>query len=204
MFRRLLVSALLVLGVILAGAASAQTEQAQADQQKMMAEYMKLMAPGPSHDYFKGFVGKWNVKTTAWMSPGAEPAVTEGRSESELLLSGRFLMTKFSGTMMGQPFEGVQIDGYDNMKKTYMTLWVDNWSTGFYFLEGNRDTTTGALTMTADWPDPMTGASMKVRSVTTWKSPDEYVYEMYMTAPGGEEYKSLQNVMTKGKTEKSK
>jgi len=203
MSRRLLLSSFAVLLAVSCCVVATVAEETQADQQKQMEEYMKLMAPGAHHDFFKDFVGKWNVKTTAWMAPGAAPTVTDGRSESELLLGGRFLMTKFSSTMMGQPFEGVQIDGYDNQKKTYMTLWLDNWGTGFYFLEGNRDTTTGALTMTADWPDPMTGASMKVRSVTTWTSPDEYVYEMYMIPAGGKEFKSMENVMTRKKEGKS-
>lgn len=204
MSRRLLLSVLVALCVVLCGSAAAVAEEAQADQQKMMEEYMKLMAPGPNHDYFKDFVGKWDVKTTAWMAPGAEPMVTDGHSESELVLGGRFLMTRFSGTMFGQPFEGVQIDGYDNLKKKYGTLWLDNWSTGFYSLEGERDTTTGVLTMTADWPDPMSGSSVKVRGVTTWKSADEYVYEMYMTPSGAQEFKSMQNVMTRKKEEKAK
>ncbi len=204
MSRRLLLFALLVLSIVWVAAASAETEQTQADQQKMMQEYIKLMAPGPSHDYFKGFVGKWDVTTTAWMAPGAPPTTSKGSSESALVLDGRFLMTKFKGAMFGMPFEGMQVDGYDNMKKKYVTWWIDNSSTGFYFLEGERDTTTGVLTMKADWPDPMSGSSVGVRAVTTWKNPDEYVYEMYMTPPGGKEIKSLENVMTRTKEGKSK
>jgi len=204
MSRRLLLSALVVLCAVSFSGAPGLADETQADQQKMMETYMKLMAPGPNHDYFKDFVGTWDVKTTAWMAPGAEPMVTDGRSESQLILGGRFLMTRFSGTMFGQPFEGVQIDGYDNLKNKYGTLWLDNSGTGFYFLEGERDTTTGVLTMTADWPDPMSGASVGVRGVTTWKGKDEYVYEMYMTPPGGKEFKSMQNVMTRKKEEKAK
>jgi hypothetical protein len=199
MSRRLLLAALIVLCTVSGSAVTALAEEPQADQQKMMEEYMKLMAPGANHDYFKDFVGKWDVKSTAWMMPGAEPGVSQSSSESTLLLGGRFLMTKFSGTMFGQPFEGVQIDGYDNLKKKYVTVWVDNSSTGFYFMEGTRDTTTGVLTETADWPDPMSGASVKVRGVTTRKSADEYVYEMYITPLGGKEFKSFENKMTRKK-----
>jgi len=204
MSRRLLLSALLVLCTVSTCAAAAATEQAQADQQKMMAEYMKLLALGPNHDYFKQFVGKWDVTTTAWMTPGAEPAVSRNVSEATLILGGRFLMTKFSGNIFGQAFEGLQIDGYDNLTKKYVTFWIDNSSTGFYFLDGSRDTTTGVLTETANWPDPMSGASVGVRGVTTRKSADEYVYEMYMTPPGGREFKSMENVMTRKKAEKAK
>jgi hypothetical protein len=203
MLRRLLLLALLVLCTVSAGAAAAAAEQAQGDQQKMMEEYRKLLALGPNHDYFKQFVGEWDVKTTTWMTPGAEPAISQNASDATLILGRRFLMTRFSGSIFGQAFEGLQIDGYDNLTKKYLTFWIDNSSTGFYFLDGSRDTTTGVLTETANWPDPMSGASVGVRGVTTWKSADEYVYEMYMTPPGGKEFKSMENVMTRKKAEKS-
>lgn len=204
MSRKLLLVAFVVLCTASFSAVAVPAEEPQADQQKMMQEYMKLMSPGPPHDYFKGMVGKWDVVTTAWMTPGAEPAVSKGTSESTLIMGGRFLMSNFTGTMFGQPFEGIQIDGYDNFKKKYVMLWVDNSNTGFYFLEGTRDTTTGVLTETGEWPDPMTGGSVGVRTTSMRMSPDEYVFEMYMTPPGGKEFKSMENKMTRMKEEEAK
>jgi predicted metal-binding membrane protein len=96
MSRRLLLSALVVLCSVSFSGAPGLADETQTDQQKMMETYMKLMAIGPNHDYFKDFVGMWDVKTTAWMAPGTEPMVTDGRSESELILGGRFLATRFS------------------------------------------------------------------------------------------------------------
>ena len=108
-------------------------------------------------------------------------------------------MMKFTGTMFGQPFEGLEIVGYDNLKKKYVTFWIDNQSTGFYLTEGTRDTLTHVETETGDWPDPMTGSSIKVRSVTKFLSKDEYVYELYMISPDGKEFKSLENRSTRKK-----
>ncbi len=31
---------------------------------------------------------------------------------------------------MGMPFEGMGIDGYDNLAKQYVSTWVDNMGTG--------------------------------------------------------------------------
>ena len=171
----------------------------QEDQQKMMQEYMKMMAPNENHAYFNGLVGKWDVKTTAWMAPGQEPVVSQSSCEASLLLGGRFLMMKFAGTMFGQSFEGVEIVGYDNFKKKYVTFWIDNQSTGFYLTEGTRDTTTHVETETGDWPDPMSGSMIKVRSITKFVNKDEYVYELYMTPPGAKEFKSLENRSTRKK-----
>jgi len=165
----------------------------------MMQEYMKMMAPNENHAYFNDLVGKWDVKTTAWMAPDAKPVVSQGSCDAQVILGGRFIMMKFTGTMFGQPFEGMEIVGYDNLKKKYVTFWIDNWSTSFYLTEGTRDTLTKAETETGDWPDPMTGGTIKVRSVTTFVSRDEYLYELYMMPEGGKEYKSLENRTTRKK-----
>lgn len=159
---------------------SASVQQSQQDQEKMMQAFMKHMAVTENHAYFKNFVGAWEVTTTAWMQPGAEPAVSKGSAMAELILGGRFLKMEFKGVMFGQPFEGLQIVGYDNMKNKYITFWIDNSSTSFYLLEGIRDKSGKAVADTGIWPDPMTGGETKVRSVTRIVNPDEFIYEMYM------------------------
>jgi len=37
------------------------------------------------------------------------------------------------------------------------------------------------------------GGTSKVRAVTRWIGPDEFVYEMYMVAGDGKEFKSMEN-----------
>jgi len=175
---------------------NAQTEQP--DQQKMAQEYMKMMSPNENHAYFKDIAGKWDVKTVAWMAMGQESTVTKGTCDASLMFGGRFLMMKFSSTMMGQPFEGIEILGYDNLKKKYVTFWIDNQSTNFYLTEGTRDSLTKVETETGDWGTPM-GGTMPVRSVTKVVNKDTIVYELYMTMPGGQEFKSVENTMTRKK-----
>jgi hypothetical protein len=101
-------------------------------------------------------------------------------------------MMKFSGTMMGQPFEGIQIVGYDNMPGKYLTFWIDNSSTAFFLLSGTYDAAKKTWTDSGRWADPL-GGTTPVRSITRVVSPDEYVYEMYMGMPDGTEFKSLEN-----------
>ena len=110
-----------------------------------------------------------------------------------MILGGRFLKMDYKGTMFGQPFEGVQIIGFDNMKKKYISFWIDNTSTAFFLLEGTRDESSKTTTETGLWPDPMTGGTMKVKGITKMISPDEFSYEMYMIGPDGKEFKSLEN-----------
>ncbi|MFP4083166.1 MAG: DUF1579 domain-containing protein [Candidatus Aminicenantes bacterium] len=160
---------------------------------------MKMMALNENHAYLKNFEGEWDVKTKAWMQPGTEPVVSQNTSSAELILGGRFLMMKFKGSMFGQPFEGLQIVGYDNLQKKYVTFWIDSSSTAFYLLSGTRDGSAEAIIDTGEWADPMTGGTIGVRAVTKWISKDEFVYEMYMISPDGKEFKTLENLSSRKK-----
>jgi hypothetical protein len=163
------------------------------DNDKAMQAYMKMGTPGENHTFLKKFVGDWNISTKAWMQPGAEPSMNQGTCTGEMILDGRFLIEKYKGMMMGQPFEGMQIIGYDNMKQKFVTFWIDNSSTAFYMMDGMLDKAGTTLTDTGMWPDPMTGGTSRVRDVIHMVSPTEYTYEMFMTGPDGKEFKSLEN-----------
>lgn len=181
----------LVLG--LASILAAGPQQSQQDRQKAMEAYMKMMATTENHAYLKNFAGEWNMTSRAWMMPGQAPETSQTTAQGEMILGGRFLKMNYKGTMFGQPFEGVQIIGYDNMKKKYISFWIDNTSTAFFLTEGTRDEASKTTTETGLWPDPMTGGTMKVRAITKMISPDEFSYELYMVGPDGKEFKSLEN-----------
>src|SRR5205085_6861885 len=93
-----------------------------------MAEMMKMAAPGPQHLALKPIVGKWKVSTKSYMAPG-EPTVSEGSCTNSMILGGRFVQQIVKSTMMGMPFEGMGITGYDNMQKMYTFTWLDNMGT---------------------------------------------------------------------------
>jgi len=172
------------------GGISAQTTDQ--DQQKAMEAYAKAMAVAENHGLLEFFIGRWDVTSTMWSFPGTPPTTSQNAGDVTSILGGRFIMMKFSGTMMGQPFEGIQIVGYDNMQKKFQTLWIDSSSTAFFLLSGTCDAARKTWTDMGRWADPM-GGTTNVRSVTRIVGPDEYVYEMYMGMPDGKEFKSLEN-----------
>ncbi len=180
------------LASILFIALAAGAQQSQQDQQKATEAYMKMMETNENHAYLKIFAGEWSVSTKAWMQPGAPSESSEGSLKGEVILGGRFLKMEFKGTMFGQAFEGLQIAGYDNMKKKCITFWIDNTSTAFYLTEGTREAAGKVTIDTGLWPDPMTGGTINVRGLTTLVGPDEFTYEMYMIGPDGKEFKSLE------------
>ncbi|HLP62808.1 MAG TPA: DUF1579 domain-containing protein [Candidatus Deferrimicrobium sp.] len=170
---------------------SQSEKQMTPEQQKAMEAYAKMGALNENHEFLKKFVGEWNVTSKAWMMPGQEPVLSESKSKAELILGGRFLMWRYQGTMFGQPFEGMQILSYDNMKKKYVTIWIDNTSTAFYMLEGTREG--NVINDSGLWVDPVTGGDEKVRSVTSVIGPDEFTFELIMVGKDGKEFKSMEN-----------
>lgn len=151
----------------------------------MMAEMMKMAGPGPEHKTLEAQAGKWTTVTKSYMAPG-EPAVTKGKAEYELILGGRFLMGHFHDVMMGQPFEGFSIMGYDRMAKSYNGYWMDTMSTGVYpMMNGVWDDAAKSMTFNVEWPSPM-GGTMPLKMVTTLHGPDSMSFRMTMTHEGKE------------------
>jgi len=186
-----------VLGLAVLVPLKAQTS-AQ-DQQKAMEAYMKAAAVTENHAFLKRMAGSWLAQTTMWTFPGQPPTMSQNTFDGTMILGGRFVSLAYKGTMMGQPFEGVQITGYDNLQKKYITLWIDNTSTSFFLLSGHREPGKDIINQKGEWPDPMTGGMEKVRAAVTYTGPDSYVFEQFMTLPDGKEFKSMEMRCTRKK-----
>jgi hypothetical protein len=174
-------------------------QEAQQIDPEMMEAYMKLQATNENHEFLKNFVGEWDVATTLWMEPGAEPFTIQNKAKAELIFGGRFLKIEIKGMMFGQPYEGIQIMGYDNQQKKNISFWIDNSSTSFYLTSGSREKGKNVITETAIWLDPMSGEDMKVKLITTLISKDEYSLVMIMILPDGSEFKSMESLSKRKK-----
>ncbi len=160
------------------------------DQAKAMEAYMKAGAVTADHEALKYFAGRWRVEGKMWAAPGAPPTESVNTNEGEMILGGRYVRLVYKGEMMGQPFEGHQISGYDNIEKAYKTFWIDNTSTSFYLLTGTYDAAKKTYTFTGRWADPL-GSTSPVRMIIKIVSPDEYASETYMTMPDGKEFLNM-------------
>ena len=168
----------------------------QMDPQAMMEVYQKLATPGEPHKLFATLAGSWTTKTTSWMEPGKPPMESTGSAEMKMLLDGRFLQQEFTGDMTGQPFSGVGIDGYDNLRKRYVTTWIDTWSTEIFQMEGTASAD-GKIIMQNGRHDEPGGGHMTHRAV--WKIVDgnTQTFDMYGTHQGGKEMKVMEIVYTR-------
>jgi hypothetical protein len=196
-----------VAGAILAAALTgmsvgAQEKQGQTppapspEMQAMMEAYAKAAQPGPNHAFLARLAGTFKATVKTWMGPG-EPEVSEGVSENTLILGGRYLHQKYSGSIMGQPFEGLGLTGYDNTLKKFTGLWIDSMSTGMMTSEAALDASGTLLNSVETYPDPLTGTMKKTRSVFRLVNADTHVMEMYDTGPDGKEFKMMEITYTR-------
>lgn len=137
-----------------------------------MQKWMALMKPGDAHAAMEYFVGDWTFEHTSWMM-GEEPSVSQGTASAELVLGGRYLISRAHGTMMGMPFEGMAVAGFDNGAQEHWSLWIDNFGTGYMMGAGTEDAD-GVLTMSGDWSE---GPFKWVQKI---QDDDHYVFEMHM------------------------
>lgn len=183
---------LLTVGIVLAilSPALAQDAKQQEEQQKAMAAYMKAAAVTADHQFLAKYAGDWDVEVTYWTAPGAPPARSAATFKAASKLGGRYVMMDFSGFMMGQPFEGIWLVGFDNLEQKYNTLWIDNTSTSFFITKGTRDGS--VISESGSWPDPVSGKMLQVKARTTWIGDDEFRYEQFMVMADGSEHKGME------------
>jgi len=199
--RKFVVQCVLMAGLGAAVLATGQTmteppeKPAMPDPDEMMAKWAQLNAPGPQHARFKEAVGTWKTEMKMWMGPG-EPTVSPGASRMELVFGGRYLKEHYRCLSPDMPYEGMLLMGYDNLKKKYVSLWIDSMSTGFMLMEGTYDDAAKTLTMTGEADDPFLGP-IEMRSVSREVSKDKVVFEMYRKSADGPEQKCMEITYTR-------
>jgi hypothetical protein len=179
---------------------TAQQQQMSAEEKAQMEAWMKAMTPGPEHQGMAANAGTWNATVTMWPAPGAPPQVSQGTSKRRMALGGRVMVDEWTGTMMGMPFEGMGMTGYDNSSKRWWVTWTDNFSTGVMTMSGTCDPDPKkGCSYVGDFVDPMTGKAKKNRSTVVWPSADEERMEMFDVGPDGKEYKNMEIVAKRAK-----
>ena len=166
------------------------------DKEAMMELWKQLGTPGEPHKQFTSLAGSWTTTTKEWMEPGKPPMESTGTAEMKMLLDGRFLYQEFNGQMMGQPFNGIGIDAYDNMTKKYVTAWMDSMGTGIFMMEGTAGPDGKTITLRGSHPEPG-GGKMSHRAI--WKLIDNNTqqFDMYGAHHGQKETKMMEITYTR-------
>ena len=195
-FIYLAVTTLCVTLAVATALAKDKKSEKQMDPQAMMETYKKLATPGEPHKLFASLAGSWTTKTKEWMEPDKPPMESTGSAEMKMLLDGRFLQQEFTGDMMGQRYSGVGISAYDNLRKRYVTMWIDSMGTGIFTMEGTASADGKTITLKGQHAE-LGGGQMTHRAV--WKIVDSntQTFDMYGTHEHGKEMKMMEITYTR-------
>ncbi|MEM9293161.1 MAG: DUF1579 domain-containing protein [Acidobacteriota bacterium] len=187
-YRRPNASRILLWSVFLLIVLGLTAPSAQAQGEGDYADLAALVTPGEEHRAMAEEAGEFNYQSTLWMIPGQPPAVSEGESVRQVILDGRYIREDLTGDIMGQPFSGIGISGYDRVSKQYRSIWIDSMGTGMLsFIGTPSEEDERTVVYQGDFVNPMTQQNEAIRSVYTTVSADEQHFFYYVTAPGSEE-----------------
>ncbi len=186
--------------VLLAGHALAQAggepPKMTPEQQATMEAYQKAGTPGEQHKTLAATAGTYSIKTKSWEAPGGAAMEETGTATRTMTLDGRVLVEEVDSKMMGAPFIGHGMMGYDNVSGKYWSTWNDSMSTGIMVSQGKCDAKHNC-TFTGSWNDAVKKAPVKARMTTRWTSPTTEVFEMFGPAKDGKEFKMMEITYTK-------
>jgi hypothetical protein len=185
---------LLVFGVTFSAA-----ESAPLSEEEINKRWMAYATPGDGHKYLEFFVGSWKGKAKMWMSPDSKPVENMQTATGKMIMGGRYLEAHIKGNFMNMPFEGRQLVGFDNMKKRFITQWIDNMGTGFYPAEGTLDKSGKTRSESGMWLCPISGGDLKVRIVSKIVDKDTFKMQMYSSGGmhGPKEFKTMEAVYSR-------
>lgn len=190
--KRLFALAAVMLSTSVAFAADAP--KPSGDEQAMMDKMMKAAAPGPQHAMMAKLAGDWDCLVKFQMDPSKPMQEEKSTATITTLMDGRYVQELSTGQMMGMPFQGMGIYGYDNVIGKYVSTWIDNMGTGIMKSEGKADDSGKSILWQSTMSDPMTGKVSKSRMVTTIVDDDHHTMEMYGVPPGGKKEMKMMTI----------
>lgn len=178
----------------------------QPDPQEMMKQMMEMSKLNENHKLLADMNGNWNFAIKMWMNPdpNAKPQESKGTATRKSAMDGRYATMDVTGKMQmpgpdgkmkDMQFKGMGVEGYDNVKKKFVSSWIDNMGTGIQFSEGTYDPATKTFTYTSEI-EMMPGMKTPVREVIKVPDNNHMMLEWYETR-GGQEKKTMEIAYTR-------
>src|SRR5262249_23383471 len=174
--------------------------------QEMMKQMVEMGKLNENHKMLADMDGNWNFAIKMWMNPdpNAKPQESKGTATRKSVMGGRYVvmdvtgkmqMPDQTGKMKDMQFKGMGVEGYDNVKKKFVSSWIDNMGTGIQFSDGTYDPATKTFTYTSE-VEMMPGMKTPVREVIKLTDKDHMMLEWY-ESHGGQEKKTMEIAYTR-------
>lgn len=174
-----------IVGILAPGKITSASEKLDPKMEEMMKKAEAAGTPGAAHKALEPLVGDWNAEVKVWMAPDGPPTVTKATAKSTWAMNGRFVQQEFNGEFMGKPFRGLSFTGYDNARKQYNNVWLDDMHTSLFTSEGGGENSGKVITLEGKYDCPMTGEKDKAsKQVIRIINHDKHIYEMHDPGKG--------------------
>lgn len=180
--------------------------QPSAEEMAMIKKMMDAGTPGEAHAKLKPMTGKWTFTSKWRMSPDQPWDESTGKADYKWILGNRILTCEIKtdpnpakDAMMGGPFEGFGMTGYDNVSKKYFNIWSDSVSTGIMISHGTADGSGKVFTYSSEYHCPITGGQKNVKTISKIDGDDKMIFQMYDRDDKGKEFMSGEVAYTRAK-----
>jgi hypothetical protein len=174
-----------------------QSGKSSMDKEDILRKSEAAAKPGPEHKALEQLAGNWKAEVKCWMEPGAPPNVSHATAKTSLIMNGRYLQEDFQGEMMGKPFNGRSVTGYDNVKKKFQSVWISDMQTSMFTTEGRGENGNKVITLEGTTSCAATGRTdVPMKLVLRVLGPDKYTFEMFDKSRG-ENSKSMEITYTR-------
>jgi hypothetical protein len=162
-----------------------------AEEMKQMMELSKL---NDNHKLLASTAGTWSYTVKMYMDPSGKPTESTGTAKRESIMDGRYVTGDYTGKfkmpgadgkVQEMNFHGMSMDGYDNVKKKFVSGWVDSMGTGIMTMDGTYDAATKTFTYTGEY-EMMPGTKEKVRQLIKMPDATHMMMEYYEDRGQGE------------------
>lgn len=121
--------------------------------------------------------GTWEATVTCTM-PGQQPTTEKATETVTSICEGKWQWSDFKGTMMGQPFEGHALTGWDPKANQYVSYWISNGAATASKTTGKYDEAKKTFTFSGDCLCHE-GKPMSIQQ--TYSRPDAITRNLHMT-----------------------
>lgn len=170
------------------------------NKEEMMKKWKEYSTPAAEHKFLGTMAGKWNYTSKMWEGKDAKPEETKGTATMKMIMGGRYLQQDVKGMAMGQPFEGMGLTGFDNLKKRTTSTWMDSMGTAILTGHGTLDMEKKTISETGEFTCPMEkDQTGEYRSEWLVTDKNNMTFTMYNKMDGKEEFKSMEMIYTRKK-----
>ncbi|HMU46594.1 MAG TPA: DUF1579 domain-containing protein [Chitinophagaceae bacterium] len=163
---------------------------AKAQSQEEMQKWMDYMTPSDVHKMMAKWDGEWTEDIEMTMDPAAPMQKMTATCVNKMILGGRYQESKHTGSFNGMPFEGISLVAWDNVRKKFVSTWIDNFGTGVMYMEGDWDNAAQTIILKGKMTDPMTGNEADIKQTMKIVDDNTQIMEQF-NYKDGKEFKSM-------------